>query len=224
LKRSVISSTSTALWTPPVLVWSFRRSGPEFGVPERWLARHRNCSICRPISVAASSQIRRRYVSHNEALAGYRQKVTAAGTNIPLALFPEVPAVLRSLSERGCSIVLTTNFSLESLDARLTAAGIREYFTLLLGTDPGSGMTKGPDHMRRAGAALGLSAQDLAQSAVLVGDMDHDMIMAREAGIVAIGRITDGNAGRLFAAGADHVIEDLLALEPLLARLEAPAN
>jgi phosphoglycolate phosphatase-like HAD superfamily hydrolase len=155
----------------------------------------------------------------NERVMEYRAELHAGQGASPLTLFPEAANVLRLLWERGYRLVLTTNAPLHSLDARLVAANIRDYFALVLGTDLPSGMTKGPDHFRRAGLAFDLTADDLAHQAVLVGDAEGDMSIAKTAGCVAIGRLTDRNGPEMRAAGADYLIDDLLGLEPVLAQL-----
>ena len=66
---------------------------------------------------------------------------------------------------------------------------------------------------------MGLSTEDLAGQAVLVGDAEGDMSIAKGAGMVAIGRVTGENQSSLRAAGADYLIRDLQDLEPILDEL-----
>jgi phosphoglycolate phosphatase-like HAD superfamily hydrolase len=62
---------------------------------------------------------------------------------------------------------------------------------------------------------------EFSPAAVFVGDLPSDMQLAREAGVLAIGRWSGATADSLIAEGAHHVIRDLTELEPLLNRLNA---
>ena len=50
------------------------------------------------------------------------------------------------------------------------------------------------------------------------------MQVARNAGLLAIGRLTGANADSLIAAGAEYVIATLTQLEPLLNSLNEQRN
>ena len=68
-------------------------------------------------------------------------------------------------------------------------------------------------------SAWGVLPEELAALGVYVGDLPSDMRLASNAGLLAIGRLTGGNANTLIAAGAQHVITDLTELEPLLEQM-----
>ena len=138
----------------------------------------------------------------------------------PPVLFPEVPEVLADLDRLGYTLVISATMDREVMDRHLREAGIRDRFRLLMGAQPTRAVLKGPEHFAIAARELGLSLEELVRRAVRVGDSPYDMQLAREAGIVAIGRRTNDNDGALRAAGADYVIGDLRELESLLARLD----
>ena len=135
-------------------------------------------------------------------------------------LFPEVPEVLADLERLGYTLVLSATMNREVMDRRLREAGIRDHFRLLMGAHPTRAVLKGAEHFSIAATELGLSLRELVRRAVRVGDSPYDMLLAREAGIVAIGRASSEDAAALRAAGADHVIADLWELAPLLAGLD----
>ena len=68
---------------------------------------------------------------------------------------------------------------------------------------------------------LGILLEDLTTTGVLVGDLPGDMHLARDAGLLAIGRLTGANSDSLVAAGAEYVIANLTELEPLLDSIDA---
>jgi phosphoglycolate phosphatase-like HAD superfamily hydrolase len=103
---------------------------------------------------------------------------------------------------------------------KLRLTGIDGFFEVALGTDDGvPGMRKGPGHLEIVETALALGDGELRARGVFVGDAVYDMQVAREAGIRAVGRVSDGNAEALRSAGAQHLIQDLREIEALLAML-----
>ena len=64
--------------------------------------------------------------------------------------------------------------------------------------------------------ALSLTAAELSSTGVFIGDGVYDMQIAREAGMLAIGRLTGDNANVLIEAGAHHVIRELGELQALI--------
>jgi phosphoglycolate phosphatase len=139
---------------------------------------------------------------------------------LPTRLFPEVPAVLASLKRSGHVVVISSNIADERIRDRLAGVGLTNQYDLALGTKLSEGITK-EDHPRLVAERLGMLLEDVATAGVLVGDLPGDMQMARAAGLLAVGRLTDANSDRLIAAGADYVITNLTQLEPLLDKVNA---
>jgi phosphoglycolate phosphatase len=139
----------------------------------------------------------------------------------PLTLFPEVPAVLTALADSGYTMVLTTNSPQAGLPERLGDAGIDRFFSIALGTDLATGATKGPEHIRLLAEGLGIPLSDLGGLAVLVGDQEGDMRLAKQFGMAAIGCARVNTPEALTRAGADRVVADLKGLVDALAQLDA---
>jgi phosphoglycolate phosphatase len=134
---------------------------------------------------------------------------------LPARLFPEVAGVLVALKQAGYVVMISSNTPQNAIADRLNEAGIGGQCDFALGTNLEQGITK-DDHPRVAAERVGLSVPEFASTAAYVADLPTDMELARAAGLLAIGRLTGGNADALRAAGADHVINDLTELEPLL--------
>jgi phosphoglycolate phosphatase-like HAD superfamily hydrolase len=130
-------------------------------------------------------------------------------------LFPEVADVLERLTQTH-RLVVTTQGNQQMVEHKLADLDVARHFDLILGVDPARPeIGKGPAHFRLASEALHLAPEEL-RTAVLTGDGAFDMRVAREAGMTAVGRLTNANAEALFAAGAHHVVRDLTELEALL--------
>jgi phosphoglycolate phosphatase len=145
-------------------------------------------------------------------------------TGEALTLFPEAREVVGRIAAAGYTLVLTTNSPQQGLAERLAEAGIGTHFRLALGTDYSGGVAKGPEHVRIAAAELGMTLDAIAGQAVLIGDQEGDMRLAREFGMLAVGRTNGANGGRLRAAGAAYLIADLGELEAVLGAIEAGAD
>jgi phosphoglycolate phosphatase-like HAD superfamily hydrolase len=139
---------------------------------------------------------------------------------LPTRLFPEVPAVLASLKESGYVVVISSHNPDDTFSDRLAGVGLTGQYDFALGTNVEKGVTK-EDHPRVAAERLRLPHEEFAASGVFVGDLPSDMRLARKSDLLAIGRLTRGNADRLIGAGAQHVIADLTELEPLLSIVNA---
>jgi phosphoglycolate phosphatase len=135
-------------------------------------------------------------------------------------IFPEALAVLTTFHDAGHTMVVSSGGHTPSVQRKLRLTGIDGLFRLALGTDEGvPGMAKGPGHFELIRHSLGLQDGDLQFRGVFIGDAVYDMHVARDAAIVAVGRVTGDNAETLRQAGAQHLITDLREMEPLLAAL-----
>jgi len=93
-------------------------------------------------------------------------------------LYPDVADTLAALGARGIRLCCVTNKRRYLADALLEQAGIRDRFELVLGGD--SLPEKKPSPMQLEAAAATLSVAPAA--AVFIGDSDHDLKAARDAG------------------------------------------
>jgi phosphoglycolate phosphatase len=133
-------------------------------------------------------------------------------------LFPGIAEVLADLGDRGVTSAVATGRRRVSTVELLDRFGIADRFATVHCDDdlpPGRGKPL-PDLALAACAAVRRDPGD----AVVIGDSPHDVAMGRAAGAATIA-VTWGHAdaGHLRAAGADHVVDDLAALEVVLADL-----
>jgi phosphoglycolate phosphatase-like HAD superfamily hydrolase len=136
------------------------------------------------------------------------------------APFPETASALAVLRAGGHAMAVSSGGTTPSVQRKLRRTGIDGFFPIALGTDEGvPGMRKGPGHLEIVARSLALRDGELQARGVFVGDAVYDMQVARDAGIRAVGRVSDGNASALRSAGAQHLIQDLREIEALLAAL-----
>jgi phosphoglycolate phosphatase-like HAD superfamily hydrolase len=134
------------------------------------------------------------------------------------APFPETLEVLEALHEAGHALAVSSGGHTPSVQRKLRLTGIERFFDVALGTDEGvPSMRKGPGHFEIVAKSLALRDGDLQSRGVFIGDAVYDMQVARAAGMLAVARVTDGNADVLRAAGARHLISDLREIEALIA-------
>lgn len=134
--------------------------------------------------------------------------------------FPETLDVLEQLHRDGHTLAVSSGGTTASVERKTRLTGIGHLFSLALGTDEGvPKMRKGPGHFELLRSAFDLTEGDLQARGVFVGDAVFDMQVARNARVVAVGRISDGNGEILRQAGAQHLILDLREMNPLLAAL-----
>ncbi|WP_240502985.1 HAD-IA family hydrolase [Streptomyces prasinopilosus] len=97
-------------------------------------------------------------------------------------VFPGVPEGLAELRRRGVVVTVATSKFHASADALLTAAGLRDHITTLVGADD---VTHPKPHPESGLLILGrLGARP--EHAVMVGDTTHDLKMAAAAGLASV--------------------------------------
>lgn len=132
-------------------------------------------------------------------------------------LLPGATDVVRALAEAGYTLVVSSGSTPGVVAQRMEQAGLAGYFRLLLGSDyESAGMAKGPDHFRAIRRELAVSLSAFRRNSVMVGDGPRDAVIAKQAGIISILKITDANAERLRHVGADFFIRELADLRALL--------
>lgn len=97
-------------------------------------------------------------------------------------VFPGVAEGLAALSGEGVALAIATSKFYRSADALLTSAGLREYFTVVVGADQ---VTRPKPDAETAQVVLG-ALGTVAERAVMVGDTTHDLLMARAAAMRSI--------------------------------------
>ncbi len=121
---------------------------------------------------------------------------------LPMAVqlvFPGVFDGLRALRDSGYLLAVATSKFIRNAEALLTAAGLREEFSVVVGADQVSKPKPDPESGFLVLDRLGVSAKN----AVMVGDTTHDVLMAHGAGMPSIG-VTYGV----------HSVDQLLSSDP----------
>jgi HAD superfamily hydrolase (TIGR01509 family) len=119
-------------------------------------------------------------------------------------VFPGVAEGLTELRRRGVVVTVATSKFHASADALLTAAGLRDHITVLIGADDVTHPKPHPEPGLRILERL----EARPEHAVMVGDTTHDLRMAEAAGIASVA-VTYGvhERAELEAAGPAYVAE-----------------
>ncbi len=135
-------------------------------------------------------------------------------------LYPGAVAALERLAARPEVLMgVATGKARRGLDHVLSAHGLGRFFQTLQTAD----LHPSKPHPSMLMAALAETGAE-ARHAVMVGDTEYDMEMARAAGLTAIGVAWGYHApDRLRAAGAEMVLEHYDELDAALASLAEPA-
>jgi phosphoglycolate phosphatase len=136
-------------------------------------------------------------------------------------LFADVLPALQQLWKAGYRLVVCSGNAPDIVERRLAQTGIKPFFDLWLGTDPAQGLRKGEAHFKIVREQLFLSLAQFQHNAISVGDAQHDVQVAREAGIISVGRVNEWNAVSLQEARPDYLIANF---DELLQILRAPAG
>jgi phosphoglycolate phosphatase len=128
-------------------------------------------------------------------------------------LFPGIAALLARLAARpDVALALATGHQMASVGALVSSFGWHGLFRTVQTPDNAPGKPD-PGMILKAMAATGASPADT----VMIGDSTYDMIMARAAGVTAIGVSWGYNPpDALYAAGAERVVDSVEALRFLL--------
>lgn len=128
-------------------------------------------------------------------------------------LFPGVEDVLARLAAAAWMLGCVTNKPARFTAPLLSAAGIAHYFDVVLSGDSLPTKKPAPEPILHAAATLGVTLPRV----VMIGDSLADLRAAQNAGVraVCVSFGYDGGVD-LAAEGAEHIIDDLRALLPLL--------
>lgn len=145
-------------------------------------------------------------------LAAYRTRYTAVGN--ASCVFPGVRETLTTLRTAGCTLAVATGKSRRGLDRGFAETGLGHFFRISRCADE-SAPKPAPDMLEE----ILLRTATEPERALVVGDTEFDMAMAAAADVPAVG-VACGvhEPGRLYAAGAVTVLEDVAALPGWLVR------
>ncbi len=148
-----------------------------------------------------------------EAVAHYREYYAVTGI-FENRVYDGVPELLNRLKEAGVTCVLATSKPEHYAVQILEHFGLSGYFSLVAGASMDEKRTNKTDVLAHAMKQAGCRPGD---SAVMVGDREHDVLGARQNGLGCIGVLYGyGSREELTAAGALALAETPQELAKLL--------
>ena len=151
-------------------------------------------------------------VKAEEAIAFYREYFRDTGI-FENRVYEGVENMLRTLHADGKRLVLATSKPEEFAIRILEHFSLKKYFAVTAGASMDSSRSKKGDVI---GYAISLCEGFCKDTAVMVGDREHDIIGAKENGLKSIGVLYGyGDEEELKTAGADYIVstpEDILNL------------
>jgi phosphoglycolate phosphatase len=152
---------------------------------------------------------------HDAIAAAYRAEFLELRRSkaVEEPLYPGLVEALDALAAAGILLGVATGKALRGLTATLGAHGLLDRFVTLQTADGGAGKPH-PRMVLEALAATGAEAGDT----LMIGDTSYDILMAKNAGVGAIG-VSWGYHDRdtLLAAGADRLVHDWSAIAAAVA-------
>ena len=147
-----------------------------------------------------------------QAIAYYREYFRDIGI-FENEVYEGVEDMLRSLHADGKRLVLATSKPEEFAIRILDHFGLKKYFAVTAGASMDSSRSKKGDVIAYA---ISLCENFNKDTAVMIGDREHDIIGAKENGLKSIGVLYGyGDENELKTAGADYIAsttEDILNL------------
>ena len=147
-----------------------------------------------------------------QAIAYYREYFRDIGI-FENEVYEGVENMLRSLHDDGKRLVLATSKPEEFAIRILDHFGLKKYFAVTAGASMDSSRSKKGDVIAYA---ISLCENFNKDTAVMIGDREHDIIGAKENGLKSIGVLYGyGDENELKTAGADYIVsttEDILKL------------
>ena len=138
-----------------------------------------------------------------EAIAFYREYFRDTGI-FENRVYKGVENMLRTLCADGKRLVLATSKPEEFAIRILEHFSLKKYFTVTAGASMDSSRSKKGDVIAYA---ISLCNDFCKDTAVMVGDREHDIIGAKENGLKSIGVLYGyGDEAELKTAGADYIV------------------
>lgn len=119
-----------------------------------------------------------------QAVIYYRERYSVTGIfeNRP---YPGIPQMLRTLKESGVLLAVASSKNTESVDRVLEHFALKEYFDGAVGSELDGRRSKKADVIEEV--LRRFDRRDHRERVIMVGDKEHDVIGAREAGIPCVG-------------------------------------
>lgn len=129
-------------------------------------------------------------------------------------VYPGIENLLRNLRQSGRKLIVATSKTTVFAVRILEHFNLLQYFDYVAGSELDGSRDSKSDVIKFALQKNGLT--DLSK-VVMVGDMEHDVIGAKENGIDVVGVLYGyGNRAELEKAGADYIVETVEELNELL--------
>jgi phosphoglycolate phosphatase len=148
---------------------------------------------------------------HARFLALY--EAAPAALSLP---YPGVVETLRAFREEGRRLAVCTNKPQRATLAVLRGTGLDGFFATVVGGDVLAAKKPDPAHLLAALAGIGATPRD----AIMVGDNEHDVAMAKAAGVPVILVRYGYHRVPLATLAADIQIDAFAALPPAVAQIE----
>jgi len=149
-------------------------------------------------------------------LSVYRRRYMSPSSRA--LLFPTVQETLQQLLKQGYVLAVATGKSRRGLDRAMTQANLDGYFRYTRCADEAASKPA-PDMVED----ILLRAATRPERALVIGDTEYDMAMARAAGVAAVGVLCGVHHGvRLRASGASALLETVADLPAWLAASASP--
>ena len=148
---------------------------------------------------------------------GYRQAFLArrAEETVEEPLYPGIHELLDQLEADGWLLGIATGKGRPGLSRTLEVHGLEGRFVTQQTADVAQGKPH-PDMLHRAGRETGVDLQRV----IMIGDTSYDILMARNAGVVAVGVAWGYHPiDELRAAGADAIVDHASEIHPAAERL-----
>ena len=147
---------------------------------------------------------------HQALISGYKYQYSVDTT--PTPVFANVVSVLNALKEQGIVLAVATGKGRGGLERLLDQSQLRHFFSATRTSDDALSKPS-PNMLYQLLEELGISAQD----AVMIGDTQIDMTMAKAAGVDRIG-VTMGvhNAQQLNKLSPVATVDNYLQLQQVL--------
>nr|MBP7471526.1 HAD-IA family hydrolase [Prevotella sp.] len=143
----------------------------------------------------------------------YRCIFSASHANCDVPVFPKVIETLRKVHNQGLQISLASSRSSKSLREFVDEMQLNDYISFVLGAEDVVNAKPNAEPVIKTLAHY----NTLPSEALVVGDMNYDILMGKNAGCMTCG-VTYGNGTKeeLELAGADYIIDDFSKLVTLL--------
>jgi phosphoglycolate phosphatase-like HAD superfamily hydrolase len=134
--------------------------------------------------------------------------------------FPDAVPCLEQLSQAGIKLAVSSGGSNASVARKLAGSDLGRFFTIALGSDDPRVGVKGPQHRDLVVQHFFATGVPRQLRVTFVGDTEHDMLVARAMGAVAIGVQRDARLLPDNETSSDVRLDDLTELPDLLLELQ----